>query len=93
MSPKCENIDTAIRIYYKYSEIGNPEMRELFGKNVSARTLARYKQEIYERQNQLGIKNLLPHYVNTKVAYEVWGMNIEDLEKRRAKLKKLGLDK
>ena len=29
--------------------------------------------------------------INTECAYKAWGINVEDLEKRRNKLKKLGL--
>lgn len=84
------SIDTALRIYYMYSEIGNKEMRELFGK-TDANVLVRYKNAVREKQTEKGVKTSQLYTVNTAVAYEVWGINVDDLEHRREKLKKLGL--
>lgn len=84
------SIDTALRIYYTYPEIGNKEIKELFGMSNS-RTLARYKREVRQVQAQRGILTSQMHTVNTEVAYEVWGINVADLEKRRKKLRELGL--
>ncbi len=41
------DIDTALRIYYQYPEIGNSQIRELFGV-TNGRTLARYKRAVQE---------------------------------------------
>lgn len=71
-------------------EIGNKEIKELFAMSNS-RTLARYKREVRQVQAQRGILTSQMHTVNTAVAYDVWGIDVADLEKRRDKLKKLGL--
>lgn len=39
-----------------------------------------------------GIKSFANHAVVTEAAYRAWHIDIEALEKRRAKLKKLGLN-
>ena len=84
------SIDTALRIYYTYPEIGNKEIKELFGVS-NTRTLARYKKDVRQAQAERDVLTSQMHTVNTAVAYEVWGIDVADLEKRRDKLRKLGL--
>lgn len=90
MRRRYKDIDTAIKIYYLYPEIGNAEIRELFGSNLSSSTLTNYKKDVLKRQTELGVKTAVPHSVNTKTAFEVWGIDVDDLEIRRRKLKELG---
>ena len=85
------SIDTAIRIYYTYTEIGNKEIAELFDL-TGKEALCRYKRAVREEQAKRGVYTLRNFTVNTKVAYEVWGIDVEDLEVRRVKLKKLGME-
>ena len=87
---QIQGIDTALRIYYNYPEIGNAEIRELFG-NLASSTIARYKKAVWEKQMEDGVKTMCLHTINTEKAYEVWGIDIESLERRRKKLQKLGL--
>ena len=84
------NIDTALRIYYTYPEIGNAEIKELFGP-IGSRTVVRYKEIVREEQAKRGVKTAQQFTINTEVAYELWGIDIKDLERRRNKLKQLGL--
>ncbi|MBP3360061.1 MAG: hypothetical protein J6N52_04345 [Clostridia bacterium] len=87
---RITSIDTALRIYYMFTEIGNKEIRELFG--IKAQDcLVRYKEEVRKQQAAEGVLTNCAHTVNTRIAYKVWGIDVEDLEKRRSKLKKLGL--
>ncbi|MGN0107751.1 MAG: hypothetical protein ACI4A5_08650 [Hominilimicola sp.] len=85
-----KDIDTALRIYYTYPEIGNKEIKELFGVS-NTRTLARYKKDVRQAQTERGVLTSQMHTVNTEVAYAVWGIDVIDLEKRRNKLRELGL--
>lgn len=78
--PTLTDLDTAIRIYYQYPEIGNTQIKELFGKNLAGSTLARYKKAIRDEQIEQEIKTSGINTVNTKIAYEVFGFDIEDLE-------------
>ena len=84
------NIDTALRIYYSYPEIGNSQMRELFG-SIGNSTAAKYKEAVKQEQAKQNVKTMCLNTVNTRVAYEVWGIDVDDLEKRRKALKRLGL--
>lgn len=84
------SIDAALRIYYTHPEIGNKEITELFGE-MSSSTISNYKKEAIKVQLEEGVRTACFNTVNTAVAYRVWGIDIADLEKRRTKLKKLGL--
>ena len=86
------DIETALRIYYEHSEIDNNQIRELFG-NIGSATQAKYKKAVKEEQATRGIKTMQMNAVNTEIAYDVWGIDVEDLEKRHKKLKSLGLIK
>lgn len=86
---KKPDIMTALRIYYENPEIGNAEIRELFDVKSTA-TLARMKRRVKEQMDREGIGAFGHGMVNTKVAYAVWGLDVEDLEKRREKLLNLG---
>lgn len=85
-----KDIDTAIRIYYAHPEMDNSQIRELFDIAANS-TIARYKKPVLEKQVEYGIKTMCANTVNTRTAYEVWGIDVADLEKRRDKLRKLGL--
>ena len=84
------SIDTAIRLYYMYPELTNAQIKELFGDKTGVETATRYKNKVRQEEVKRGIKTNTPGAVNTVVAYEVWGLDIKDLEARREKLKKLG---
>ena len=84
------DIETAIRIYYQYPEIDNNQMRELFG-SISSSTAARYKKAVKDEQINRDVKTMCIDAVNTEVAYDVWGIDVVDLERRLKKLKSLGL--
>ena len=84
---KIADIDTALYIYYRYPEIGNKEIKELFG-GLGSATLTKYKKAVQIKQN---VKTSQLYTINTEMAYEVWGIDVAELEKRRDKLKKLGL--
>lgn len=85
------SIDTALRIYYTYPEIGNKQIKELFAP-IGDATISRFKKAVQEAQAEKDVKTSQMKTVNTAVAYEVWGIDIDDLERRRDKLKKLGLN-
>ncbi|MGN0181446.1 MAG: hypothetical protein ACI4DP_03400 [Candidatus Ornithomonoglobus sp.] len=85
-----KDVNTAIHIYYAYPEMDNSQIKELFGIAANS-TIARYKKPVLEKQTEDGVKTMCAYTVNTKTAYEVWGIDVADLEKRRDKLKKLGL--
>lgn len=87
-----KDIDTALRIYYSYTELTNKHIKELFG-GIADTTVARYKKSVLDAQAANNIKTSQHHTIDTETAFEVWGIDVEKLERRRAKLRKLGLEK
>jgi len=88
--PQLTNIDTAIYIYYRYPEIGTKEITQLFGK-YSKSSINRLKILAKKRMIEDSVYTHGMYKLNTVSAYKAWGIDIEDLEKRRDKLQKLGL--
>jgi len=88
--PQIISIDEALRIYYTYSEIGNKEILSLFGR-ISSATTAKLKGLV---KNEMIKRNELSYgvyKVKTRTAFSVWGIDVDDLEKRRKKLNDLNL--
>jgi len=88
--PQITGIDAAIRIFYRYPEIGTKEIAELFTRH-SRSTINRLKKLAYEQMIKDNVYRHGMYKINTSSAYKAWGLDIEDLEKRRSKLQKLGL--
>ena len=87
---KITSLDTAIRLYYENDELDSHDIKELFV-TASASTITKMKNAVLEEMAKRGTVRHRRHTVNTEVAYEVWGLNIDKLERNRAKLQKLGL--
>ena len=83
-----KDIDFAVTIFYERIELANSDIQKLFGIK-SSRTVSRLKKSVKEEMVK---RDMLPwnsSCVNTEVAFEVWGLDIKDLEKRREKILKL----
>ena len=88
--PPVVNIDEALRVYFAYPELGNKEITALFGKRSSA-TVARLKRAVKDEMSSKGVLSYGSNTVNTEIAFDVWGIDVKDLEKRMKKIKELGL--
>jgi hypothetical protein len=88
--PRIRGIDTALTVYYTHSEIGNKEIIALFG-SLSSATVSRLKKMVKAEMSKRGVYSYAMYKVNTAVAYDVFGIDVKDLEKRRRKLKELEL--
>jgi len=88
--PQITDIDTAIIIYYRYPEISTKEIIQLFSKR-SKSTVSRLKKLAQKRMIEDDVYAYGMYKINTECAYKAWGIDIEDLEKRRDRLQKLGL--
>jgi len=88
--PQITSIDNALKIYYSHSELGNKEISALFGR-LSSATTAKLKKLVKDEMNIRDILSYGLNKINTTVAFDVWGIDINDLEKRRKKLKTLEL--
>ena len=88
--PQITNINTALKIYYTNSELGNKEITDLFGRRSSA-TVSRLKRVVKDEMSIRSILSYGANKVNTDVAYDVWGIDVKDLEKRMRKIRELEL--
>ena len=88
--PTITSIETALKIYYENAELGNKEIITLFG-NRSTATVSKLKKLVRTEMIKNDIPSFSAYKVNTKVAFETWGIDITDLEKRLNKLKELSL--
>ena len=88
--PPITNIDNALKIYYMFSELGNKEIIALFGRRSSA-TVSRLKRIVKDEMNNRNILTYGANKVNTSVAFDVWGLDVKDLENRMKKIKELNL--
>lgn len=85
-TPQIASVETAVRLYYEKPFLFNTDIHELFP-SISPATVVRLKKRVRECN-----KNTVEYNsksVRTTVAYETWGLDIEDLEKRLMKLKKI----
>jgi hypothetical protein len=88
--PAISSVENAIKIYYKSIEIGNKEIKALFAPIGACKALA-LKQLAKAYADEHGAPVWNASKVNTEMAFEAWGLNIEDLEKRYNKLKRMGM--
>lgn len=79
------NIMSAVRIYYEKIEIGNQDIMKIFG--VSSTTATNMKRSVRKSMAEQNKKCMFRGNVNTKIAFETWGLDIADLEKRAKKIK------
>lgn len=86
-----KDLKNCLRIYYTYPEIGTSEIMELFG--VGRATATTLKKSVRKAQIENGIMVLDKTTVHTETAYKVWGIDIDDIERRIKKLEELGLYK
>lgn len=88
--PQIVDISTAIRLYYTRIELSNSDIRELFGSIGSSR-IVQLKNLAKKRMIERNRPYYNAMYVNTEDAFEAWGLDIGELERRYAKLRKMGL--
>lgn len=97
IATRVADIDTTLLVYYENYDLGSKEIRTLFGESIANSTVAKLKKRAREETArqvvETGAKILTQtrDRVKTEPAFKAWGIDIEDLEKRRAKLKRLGL--
>ena len=84
------DIKTAIELYYTKTELSSEDICRLFGVGRSGATSL--KRPVRELMAERKVYSWLPHAVNTRLAYEAWGIDVKDYEERLARLRKLGLE-
>ena len=89
--PQVADISAAIRLYYEHTEIGNKDIRAIFGDMGNGR-IGRLKQLALEAMHERGTVHYTAQYVNTEVAYDAWGIDIKRLERGIERLNKLNIE-
>lgn len=84
------DIEQAIRVYYSKPEIDRNDIMELWGMSKSSANT--FKNKVLAAMAEQDIKSWLPHSVNTRVAFEVSGIDIADYESRLKNLRRLKLE-
>lgn len=85
--PQIPCIKKAIYIYYAKIELATRDIRNLF--SCCSTTATRLKNIAMEHITEQKIPIWDAGRVNTKAAYEAWGLDIKDLEERQKKLEKI----
>lgn len=85
-----KDVGKAIEIYYSRTQLDISDMKELFG-SVSDGTAVKLRQRARVVMKEKGYPIWNSRQVETTAAFEAWGLDIEDLERRFKKLKALGL--
>ncbi|HIZ16897.1 MAG TPA: hypothetical protein H9675_04940 [Firmicutes bacterium] len=87
---KVPDLKTAIQIYYQYpSGLGTKQISQLFG--VSPSTAFNMKKQVQKIMRERNIKCWKSSDIHTQTAYELWGIDINDIERKYQKLLSLGL--
>jgi len=88
--PEITSVDNTLRIYYNKRELNNKDITSLFGK-LSSATIAKLKKIVKEKMIEDNIPSYGTYTINTNVAFDVWGIDVADLESRWKKISKLKL--
>lgn len=81
------DIETALDIFLRCPEIGSAEIKQIF--NCSGSCAWKLKKLAEKVMQEKGKETLFPHNVNTKCAFEAWQIDVADLERRVAKIRKM----
>ena len=87
--PALQDIPNAIQSYYEKHELTNRDIIALFG--CCAATAKKLKDMARELMGERDVPSWNALAVNTDCAFEAWGLNINDLERRYQKLRKYGM--
>ncbi len=88
--PMIVSVERAVWVYNNCPYMGNRELEELFGKMSSAKRV-KLKDMVRDEMEARGMMRYNDTLVHTSVAFEVWGLDIADIERRYAKLRKYGM--
>ena len=86
---QIQNPEAVVRLYYERLELSNDDIKTIFGK-ISSATITRLKKQARKQMaiDESPVWNAM--HVNTRSAYKAWNLDIDDFERRLAKLRKLG---
>lgn len=84
-----KDVELAVKIYYEKISLSNADIKKLF-EVTSNKTVKRYKDEVVAYFAETDIIPIhRDNTLDTWRAFEAWGIDINELEKRIKKLQKL----
>ena len=86
--PQLVDIGEAILIYYAKTELSNADLKTLFGTKAES-TYYKLKKLVRNAMKEKNIEVFDDSKVNTKLAFEVWGFDINELEANFKKISKI----
>lgn len=84
------NIDAALRAYYGKGYLNNNDIGEIFGTTTKS-TIYEMKRPVIAEERKREYPVVVPFHVCAKIAFEVWGIDVAELERNKKKLDALGL--
>ena len=87
---KNPDLKTALEMYYTKPEISNEDIRLLF--DVGKSTAIKMKREVKQKMAEKGVRCFLPNHINTRLAFEVWGIDVKLYEENLKQLQRLKLE-
>ncbi len=85
------NLANAIRAYYTKFELNNQDIDEIFERKIGSTLMQSLKKAAKAKMIENERNSYGSYAVVTECAFDAWGLDITELEKRYSKLKKLGL--
>lgn len=86
--PQLQDIAYAVELYYSRLDLSNADIVRLFGKMGSAK-VAQLKRLADDKRREMDMAVWSATRVPTVCAFEAWGLDIADLEKRLRALERL----
>lgn len=86
--PQIASVEVAVTMYYEKPWLFNEDIHELFP-GISTTTVQRLKNLARAKASEMDMMQYNNRSVLTKCAYIAWGLEIDDLEKRLMKLRKI----
>ena len=82
------NIELAIELYYSQNELTNKDIKRIFG--CSDSHVQTMKKKVYTQMAKENVRPLVfeAKNVNCEYAFVVWGLDIEELERKYKKLQR-----
>ena len=83
--PKISSIETALFIYNENITLGNAEISKLFAIKSRA-AIGNLKRIAFELMEERGVPAVNPTLVDTNTAYDAWGLDVKEMDKKHKKL-------
>ena len=88
--PQIASVEIAVRLYYERIFLSNKDIQTLFP-GIGCDTVQKLKKLARAKASEQNKMQYNSYTVMTESAYQAWGLDIDQLERRLTKLRKLGI--